>query len=120
MRFVINNYTTQRRDRTFTISKCIKCINSLVGRNPVGQVNNNFNTCSSIILNFFYFDFTLIIGLKDVINKTGSGCSKRYFTNNECVFIQLIDLGPHPDFTPPISIIVSLNINDTSSLKIRI
>ena len=69
---------------------------------------------------FLILIFPFSLAFEDNIDQTGGGGSIGDFIDDQGVFVQLTDLGPDPDFASPIPVVVGLNINDSSSLKVRI
>ncbi len=120
MWFVVIDDATVGRDADLAVCKGIEGIDGLVGRDTRRKLYVDFHILRSDIVYFFYFYFPLVVRLQDRIYHAGGRPSIRNIFDYKGFIIQLRDGGTHFYRATTLTIIVFLNIDKATSLKIRI
>ncbi len=72
-RFSVHDHTGIRRDRHFTFGESVQGIYCLVGRDIIGQVDQDLHFFGCIVVNFADLDLAFVVGCNDRAYQTFGG-----------------------------------------------
>ena len=92
----------------------------MIRRNAGSKLHCNFYLFGCVIGNLLDLDLAVVVCLYDRIHQLCSGYSIRHVTDQDGLFIKLLNMGAASDLTTAFTIIICIGINHTAGLEIRI
>ena len=80
----------------------------------------NFHFSCRVVIHALGFDFPLIYGFQDAVDKRSCSLTEWDFTDNKCLVVELFNLCSHLQHTAPLSVIIFTDINSTACREVGI
>ena len=120
LRLVVLDDAAVGRDVDFAVAEGIEGIHRLVARCAWGEVYEYLHVGGGHVIHLACLDFSLLHRLGDGVDEAAGGLAEGYLADNECLAVELVNLGSYLEHAATLSVVVFAHVDGTARREVGI
>ena len=117
---LVDNHAAVRGQGRLAVGKRVERVHHDLRIGTRLQVDLDFHVFGGVVHNLLDFDFALVVGRHDGVDKAVGGGAEGQFADDERLIVELFDAGAHLEASTAFAVVVFAHVDDTAGKEVRV